>query len=269
MALAPLDIANQALALLKCSRLSVMPTASTGTPQSQAIYDQYERAVKVAMARLDPTALRHTATLAYSTATLALSSGAVAAGVTCTASAATWLDGCKGQAILEVDEDGADLTGVSAITGYTSNTVLTIENTTAWDDATPAADRWRLVPPSVSDFTHEYLLPSDCLMVRHLDDENADWSPASQRRLWTTYGGALLTYTRYDEDPDNWPVELQQAAVYAVAAAAGAQILGLSDKATLAAMELAEAALGTADGGNRVEQQRRTPISASVLRDCR
>ena len=265
MALAPLDIANQALGLIKVGRLAAFPTDGTGTPQSQAIYNHYERTVKQIMARLDPHYLRHSAKLAYSSVLLTLSSGAVGTGVTCTAASATWLDGCKGQAILEVDADGADGTGVSEITGYTSSTVLTIENTTAWDDATPAADRWRLVP---RDYGYEYILPADCITARALDDTEALWKPASQRRLLADYAGAILTYTRYDEDPDNWDASLQEAAVYAVAAACAYPI---TKKREIHAdmRELAEAAYATADGGNRVERQDATPTSATVLKDCR
>ena len=265
MALAPLDIANQALGLIKVGRLAAFPTDGTGTPQSQAIYNHYERTVKQIMARLDPHYLRHSAKLAYSSVLLTLSSGAVGTGVTCTAASATWLDGCKGQAILEVDADGADGTGVSEITVYTSSTVLTIENTTAWDDATPAANRWRLVP---RDYGYEYLLPADCITARELDGTEALWKPASQRRLLADYAGAILTYTRYDEDPDNWDALLQEAAVYAVAAACAFPIFGdgaLSRKWA----EEADAVFARADGGVRTERQDAAPISVSVLRDCR
>lgn len=267
MALAPLDIANQALSLLGAGSIASIPTsyAATDTIEARTIFRQYERAVKSAMARLDPSYLRHTAALAYSSVALTLATGAVIASESCTAASATWLDGCKGQAILEVDADGVDGSGVSEIIGYTSSTVVTIETTTAWDDATPAANRWRLVP---RDYSHEYVLPADCLTIRGLDDSEALWTPVSQRRLWADVANAVLTYTRYDEDPDNWDTMLQDASVYAVAAACAYPI---TKQHTIVAdmVQLAEGVYAQAAGQGFVEQQPREPVSGSLLRDVR
>lgn len=208
--MAVVDVVN--LALNKIGQTNIV-ALTDGTPTANIAAAVYADTYKEVFRAHDWRSLRRTTKPVYTTATLAFTGGALGAD-TATASAAHFTADDVGRVLYEVDADGVDQTGVSTITTYTSATEVDVNTTVAWDDTTPAANRWRLGPHvgfTVS-WAYEFTMPTNWVTVREAA-WGADFSVEQGRILCNTGSGIVFTGTAYDATETNWDPLLKQAVV--------------------------------------------------------
>src|SRR3990167_2461077 len=127
------QIINFALDRIAIPNITTLGTDAT--PQDDFMNANYVGIWKEVMRLAGVNSTRTRTELQYTSMALILSSGAVATGVTATAASAIFSERDVGAGLVEV---GTGAKGVATITAYTSSTVVTVENTTAWVDSTPA-----------------------------------------------------------------------------------------------------------------------------------
>lgn len=257
------DIVNKALRRIGVAPITTLGT--DGTPQDNLMAAIYVDAVQEVMRAHPWNVLRARTQVQYTTTPLTLSSAAVGAGITATAGASVFSPQDVGGTLRETTVAGA--TGVSTITGYTSPTVVTVTTTVAWTTATPGANAW-LIAPIDTDFQYVYMLPSDYLCARSVDDAAASWQ-IEGKRLLATEANAILHYTRYESDATRWEILLQEAIVAKLAMEASWPLT--KDMKLMGGMaELYGVKLKEAQGTNKSERQPLKPrISPTTLIDVR
>lgn len=256
------DVVNMSLDLIAVGQITTL--GGDGTLQDGFFSRNHLRLIK-AVQRQHP--FNRTLTrkvLDYTPGTLTLSSTAVGTGVTATSSVAFFTDRDVGALLKEL---GTGATGVAEITAYTSPTVVTVENTTAWNGTSPIAQNsWNLQPQG-NDFAYAYVLPSDLLLFDHLDDEINTWAIEGDRVL-TNYSGAIVHYVRYVSTPDDWDPLLLDAIV-AKLAAESAWPLTKNEKLQADMQELFARKMTEAMGVSDSEKQRQVKYALTVLKDVR
>ncbi|KKM83215.1 hypothetical protein LCGC14_1311690 [marine sediment metagenome] len=262
MATSLTDLVNMALDLLGVGQITTLGT--DGTAQDGFMNRNHLRLIKAVQRQHPFNRIVTRKVLDYVPGTLTLSSTAVGTGVTATSSVAFFTERDVGALLKEL---GTGATGVAEITAYTSPTVVTVENTTAWNGTSPIAQNsWHLKPQG-NDFAYGYVLPSDLLLFNHLDDEEAQWAIEGDRVL-TTYSDAVAHYARYLATPDDWDQLLLDAIVAKLAAEAAWPLTKnqklQADMQNLYGRKVAEA-MGVSDS----EKQRQTKYAATVLKDVR
>ena len=257
------DVINKA-----CRRLGVAPITTLGTdgtPQDGFYNETHLDIIKAVMQTHPFNRLLTRKTLDYTPGTLTLSATSVGVGRTATSSVAFFTDRDVGAFLIEL---GTSASGVAEITAYTSATVVTVEITTAWNDADGvlAQNVWT-IDPQGTDFGYVYVLPSDLLYLDHLDLEESQWVIEGGRIL-TTYADAVAHYVRYIATPDDWD-RLLLDAIVAKLAAEGAWPL-TKNRQLMADMDaLYNKKLAEAMGASQSEQKRHESYPLTVLKDVR
>jgi len=214
--MAAVDVVNDALRKIGQGTITTLTDGSTTAAIANALYAGVFQEVQ---RQHDWRALRRRLTPVYTTTTLAFTGGALGAD-TATAAAAHFTADDVGRVLYEVDANGADKTGVSAITAYTSTTVVTVNTTVVWDDTTPAANRWRLSPHQgwARNWTYEFAMPTGWLTVREAA-WGFDFAVEAGRILSNTpYGSLKIAGTVYSVDDTAWDALMRQATVARMAA---------------------------------------------------
>lgn len=257
-----LQIINYALDRIGVANITTL--GSDGTPQDSWMNSNYSQCWKQVMRDAGVNATRRRAELQYTSMALTLSSGAVGAGVTATAASAFFRAADVGSDILEL---GDDATGEAAITAYTSSTVVTVENTVAWYDSTPAANYWRLVPVGV-EYAYTYEVPTGFVKAISLDAPEDYPYVIEGNRILTDYTDAILVFDYFETDPDQWDSKLWQAIVSFLAKEA---CIPLTHDLKLYQIRAAEYAIALAEakGASKSERQPVRRISPTTLLDVR
>ena len=132
------DICNKALRLIGVAPITTL--GADGTLQDLLMNDIYEEQWLTVMRDLGVNTTKTRAQLAYTTMNLTLTSLLVGTGITATAGAAMFQANDVGGHLKEL---GAGATGIAEITGFTSTTIVTVSNTSAWHGTSPvAANGW-------------------------------------------------------------------------------------------------------------------------------
>ena len=255
------NIINYALDRLGVAIITTLGTDAT--PQDNFMNRNYVNIWKEVMRLAGVNSTRTRAQLKYTTMALTLSSGAVAAGVTATAASAFF---SERDVAAELHEVGTSTTGRATITAYTSSTVVTVENTTAWVDSTPAKNTWRLKPVGVG-YNYAYELPSGFVKAISVDQSEYQYE-IEGNRLLTNYADAVLQFDYYESDPDVWDHSLREAIIAKLAFEAAWPLTKDPNAVKLMAGQW-EIKLAEAKGAANSEIQPKGRISATTLLDCR
>ena len=255
------NIINYALDRLGIAIITTLGTDAT--PQDNFMNRNYANIWKEVMRLAGVNSTRTRAQLQYTTMALTLSSGAIATGVTATAASAFF---SERDVSAELREVGTGATGVAEITAYTSSTVVTVENTTAWADSTPAKNVWRLKPVGVG-YNYAYELPSGFVKAISVDQPTYAYEIEGNRFL-TEYADAVLQFDYYESDPDVWDQTLRQAVIAKLAFEAAWPLTKNETCVRLMALQWKEK-LDEAKGAANSEVQPKGRISARTLLDVR
>src|SRR3990167_7336335 len=236
------NIINYALDRLRGGVITT--PGADATPPDNFINRNYANIWKEVMRLAGVNSTRTRAQLQYTTMALTLSSGAIATGVTATAASAFF---SERDVAAELHEVGTGATGVAEITAYTSSTVVTVENTTAWADSTHAKNVWRLKPVGVG-YNYAYEIEGN--------------------RFLTEYADAVLQFDYYESDPDVWDHSLREAIIAKLALESAWPLTKNETCVRLMALQWKEK-LDEAKGGANSEVQPKGRISARTLLDVR
>jgi len=255
------NIINYALDRLGVAIITTLGTDAT--PQDNFMNRNYANIWKEVMRLAGVNSTRTRAQLQYTTMALTLSSGAVGTGVTATAASAFF---SERDIAAELHEVGTGATGVAEITAYTSSTVVTVENTTAWVDSTPAKNVWRLKPVGVG-YNYAYELPSGFVKAISVDQPTYAYEIEGNRFL-TNYADAVLQFDYYESDPDVWDHSLREAIIAKLAFESAWPLTNNETCVRLMGLQWKEK-LDEAKGGANSEVQPKGRISARTLLDVR
>jgi hypothetical protein len=258
----PVEICNKALRIIGVAPITTL--GADGTPQDVLMNDIYAEKWRKVFRDAGVNTTRARVQLKYTTMALALSSVAVGTGITATAALAFFNVNDVGSHIKEL---GAGATGIAEITAYTSPTVVTISNTTAWHGTSPVALNGWYLSPLGSGMEYVYQLPTGYISAIEMDDARQTYLIEGQRIL-SNGPGSILHFHWYDDNPDHWDDDIREAVIGKLAVEA-AWPLTRSKTAVELALNYSERAMRAARGASKAETQPERRVPRSILRDVR